>query len=399
MNQAPSIVIELNRLHGGSAELKFRRAKDGAALPLRIDRPDERISALRRELPFYLGDFRKAVASSDIDLDTTRMDNAVFHLRAIAYYMLGLLVRGSGFDAASFATALSNHLYPALAKRRDDYVPLIEFLAPEGDELAPLLPVELLPLPSVRESELTAFLGFHAIVVRRRSVVSRSPLPARKIPTQHFAYTGTDLKGAARQTNYFRRTAALAVEQNWPSPDVTVGQVAINALASRLLDALTEPSASSRKIAHFHCHFAPAGINPAGVFSPVATLNFGKGVTVPVPTLCGTMAQTPASKKAWPGEVLIFLNACQTGSTGGIGGSLIEHFLDAGFKHIIGSETLIPDSLAAFFAEQVYESLLDGQSLGFAVHRARRDLIEYHGNPGGVLWSVFGDPGLQLRPA
>ena len=70
VSQPPSIVIELIRLPGNAAELKFRRTKDGAALPLRIDRPDDRISNMRRDLPFLLGDFRKAVASVDIDLDS-----------------------------------------------------------------------------------------------------------------------------------------------------------------------------------------------------------------------------------------------------------------------------------------------------------------------------------------
>jgi hypothetical protein len=78
---------------------------------------------------------------------------------------------------------------------------------------------------------------------------------------------------------------------------------------------------------------------------------------------------------------------------------LIEHLFAAGFAHIIGSETLIPDGLAAHFAEQVYDALLTGETLGMAVYRARRNLIEYRGNPGGVLWSVFGDPDLLLRPA
>jgi hypothetical protein len=399
VSQPPSIIIELIRLPGNAAELKFRRTKDGAALPLRIDRPDERISTMRRDLPFLLGDFRKAVASVDIDLDNERMGNAVFHLKALAYYLLDLLVRGSGFDAATFALALARHLHPALVARDAERAPLIELLAPDGDELASLIPVEFMPLPSVRESELTAFLGFNAVVVRRRAEVSRTPLSRRKIPTQFFAYTGTGLKGTARQMQYFNRTAALVLAPNWPVQGLAAGQAAITGLTQTLLNLLTGPAPSPRKIAHFHCHFMPGGVNPAGQFTAVATLDFGCGVTISVPSLRGTMAQTPANSNAWSGEVLVFLNACQTASAGGIGGSLLEHLFTAGFKHIIGSETLIPDGLAAYFAERVYDALLAGETLGMAIYRARRYLIEDHGNPGGLLWSAFGDPDLRLRPA
>jgi hypothetical protein len=398
VSQPPSVVIELNRLPNDAAELKFRRTKDGSALPLHINGANERISTIRRELPFLLTDFRNAVLSVDIDLDDARMRNAVFHLKALSYYLVDLLVRGSGFDAGSFAIALARHLHPVLVARNMDSAPLIELAAPDGDELASLLPVELIPLPNVRESELTAFLAFHAVIVRRRAEVSRVPLGRQRIPTHFFAYRGTTLKGAARQLQYFNRKEQLTLEPNWPAQDLAAGPGAIEDLAQRLIGLLTTPARSPRKIAHFHCHFIPGGVNPAGQFAPVATLDFGC-LKISVPSLRGTMVQSSLSQNAWRGEVLVFLNACQTASTGGIGGNLIGHLFAAGFKHIIGSETLIPDRLSAYFAEKVYDALLAGNTLGMAVYHARRNLIEDRGNPGGVLWSVYGDPDLRLRPA
>jgi hypothetical protein len=399
VSQAPSIVIELKRLAGDGAELKFRRTKDGAALPLPMDRASDRIASLRRDLPFLLGDFRRAVTTDDIDLDDARMEDAAFHLRALGYYMLDVLVRGSGFDARSFGVALARHLHPALRTRSETAAPLVEFLAPAGDDLAALLPIEFLPLPNVRESELTAFLAFQAITVRRRAEVTRSPISQVKIPTQFFAYRGADLTGPARQQAYFARHPDLSLARIWPGAAPLAGTAAIQQLAEAFGDLLTGQTQSPRKIAHFHCHFTPGGVNPIGHFAGAATLDFGAGLTIGIHSLRGTFAQTTTNRKGWQGEVLVFLNACQTASMTGIGGSLLDQLFAAGFKHIIGSETLIPDRLAALFAEHVYTALLAGDTLGMAVLRGRRNLIMEHGNPGGVLWSAFGDPDLRLRPA
>ena len=142
----------------------------------------------------------------------------------------------------------------------------------------------------------------------------------------------------------------------------------------------------------------PAGVNPAGQFSPVAILDFGNGITVPIPALGGILVEHYKKSMSYTGEVLVFLNACQSAGSGPVAGGLLDHLFTVGFKHIIGSETLIPDRLAGYFAEKVYDGLLAAQTLGMAVYRARRTLVEEHGNPGGVLWSVYGDPDLRLRP-
>lgn len=396
MSRTPAVTIELRRLKPEVAELVFRRATSKAALPLRIAKLDERISSIRRDLPYLLHRFHQLVGSEDIDLEDGRMKTAVFELRGIAYYIIDIIVRGTGFTASDFARALADYLYPALLSRTDDHAPLIEFIAAEGDYVATQLPVELLPLPNIRESEITSFLGFQAVVVRRRASISRLPSSqAQPIPTQFFAHSS--LPGVVRQRNYFSRTPALALAPAWPVPGLGGGRVAITGLARTLSRLLHDRVPGSRKIAHFHCHFSPGGVDPAGGFATVAQLDFGNQVTVPVPMLVGMLAQTLPRRNNWSGEILVFLNACQTAAAGGIGGNLVEHLLAAGFRHIIGSETLIPDRLAARFAEIVYEGLLTGETLGMAVHLARRGLIEVHGNPGGVLWTIIGDPDLRLR--
>ena len=57
----------------------------------------------------------------------------------------------------------------------------------------------------------------------------------------------------------------------------------------------------------------------------------------------------------------------------------------------------MPDEVASAFSRYFYTYLLQGLSLGEAIHRAKWKLVELHQNPLGVLYTVYADPELTVR--
>jgi hypothetical protein len=64
---------------------------------------------------------------------------------------------------------------------------------------------------------------------------------------------------------------------------------------------------------------------------------------------------------------------------------------------VIGTETLVPDVVAARFAEFFYKKLLTEQPLGTALVLVRRKLLEEFLNPLGLLYVLYADPDLTVR--
>ncbi|NVM31732.1 MAG: CHAT domain-containing protein [Candidatus Helarchaeota archaeon] len=102
----------------------------------------------------------------------------------------------------------------------------------------------------------------------------------------------------------------------------------------------------------------------------------------------------------WP---LIFANACSTGAISdkivGIGG-IARAFLEAGAIAFLGPLFEIPDDIALDFAKEFYNGLLyNDENVGEAILSTRKELREKYG---GVFWAIFslyGDPTLNLCKA
>jgi hypothetical protein len=96
---------------------------------------------------------------------------------------------------------------------------------------------------------------------------------------------------------------------------------------------------------------------------------------------------------------LVFLNACQLGR-GGMSltdmGGWAARFLEAGAGAFVGAYWNVYDESAFNFAKELYTRLLDGESMGAAVHGARlaaRDI----GDPSWLAYTAFAHPEAKLR--
>jgi hypothetical protein len=95
---------------------------------------------------------------------------------------------------------------------------------------------------------------------------------------------------------------------------------------------------------------------------------------------------------------VVFLNACESSVvTPMTAASFPAHFLQFNSRGVLGTETAIPDVVAAEYARHFYTSLFAGWEIGSAVLHARRILLATRGNPLGILYSYYGNPRLQLE--
>ena len=102
----------------------------------------------------------------------------------------------------------------------------------------------------------------------------------------------------------------------------------------------------------------------------------------------------------WP---LIFANACSTGAISkkvvGIGG-IARSFLEAGAIAFLGPLFEIPDDIAVEFAKEFYNNLFyENMNIGDAIFTTRQKLREQFGGAFWAIFSLYGDPTLNLCKA
>lgn len=95
-------------------------------------------------------------------------------------------------------------------------------------------------------------------------------------------------------------------------------------------------------------------------------------------------------------QALAVLNACATATSAPFTDGILRLLFSRGFRHIVASETLVPDSLSGAFAIRFYLALMRGESIGVALLSARLDLVNLHDNPGGLLYTLYGDPDMRV---
>ena len=97
---------------------------------------------------------------------------------------------------------------------------------------------------------------------------------------------------------------------------------------------------------------------------------------------------------------LVFMNACGSSQIDPRGvTSLPDLFLGLlGSRGFIGTETTMSDSIAVEFATEFYARLLQGATVGRALHDARRALVAKFHNPLGLFYTSYVHPDLKLFP-
>jgi hypothetical protein len=394
------------------------------------------LNDVKRDLPNKLRAFRQAIGVSGVTLNSREADQAMEDLDIAASTIADLLIEGSPdfSDIASFENAVAELISPALRQLGSGETPTIEIVEPGSSaqlsdaEIVGLLPVELLRfaepatgdlLAGPRDRRLRRYLGMRAVTVRRYVAASGGEVIGnRQVPVAVLSYDGGQLRGPAAQAAFFRAWPEVFAGRFWPAGQVfPINDLSLSpllpyqesALARSLtteilaVTGLADPNHPPYNgcILHLCCHYYSAQINGIDQAAPFLCFDdLRKNISVAA--LRGALASAP--KHAVPGaqpashyaQALVMLNACETAAAAPFAGGILHFLLSRGFRHVIASETLVPDSLSSAFASQFYLALLRGESVGEGLLSARETLVNLHDNPGGLLYTLYGDPNLRL---
>jgi hypothetical protein len=436
---ASDIVVKLI-YREGTHVLSFERAFDSRSYDLPLLRWQEKADRFKRRLPGLLEPLRNLIGQTKELLTEDQAKQAADRIQRFSYGMLRELLEGTGVSAAKGMSGLADFLKPVflsdsirstMEKSIDkSRRPIIEIESSTADELAWRLPLEFLPLAPeptpllTARDRLEAFVGFRAEVVRLlRGGPSQINLNANgRLPVYLFAYAGEDFDGIERQLAFFEENAHVLF--HWPtkapredtrpprrplfawprqtsSDDgrplrrTTIANTSegVTALAEGLLSLPLPLGNSIQCVAHFACHYS-ASAEPALNFGQCAD---GSDLTIPIFDLGGEI-EDQMGKRQEPVQLatLMFLNACETGAGGLHDETLLRLFRERSPTAIIGSEALLPDTLAGSFADHFYRALLRGASVSAAMLAARRALLELFANPVGLFYTLYGNPVLRI---
>lgn len=95
-------------------------------------------------------------------------------------------------------------------------------------------------------------------------------------------------------------------------------------------------------------------------------------------------------KSTWLHNPLVFLNGCATGDYGPESYvSLIDDFLNAGASGVVGTECPMSENFAEHYATEVFKRLFAGEPMGQAMLAVRRELLQQHYNPLGLVYALY----------
>ncbi len=95
-------------------------------------------------------------------------------------------------------------------------------------------------------------------------------------------------------------------------------------------------------------------------------------------------------ESTWLHNPLVFLNGCATGDYGPESYvSLIDDFLNAGASGVVGTECPVSENFAEHYATEVFKRLFAGEPMGQAMLAVRRELLQQHYNPLGLVYALY----------
>lgn len=105
-------------------------------------------------------------------------------------------------------------------------------------------------------------------------------------------------------------------------------------------------------------------------------------------------------EKPWTHAPLVFLNGCATGSYGPESYvSLIDDFLKLGASGVVGTECTVTEAIAESYAAALFPRLFQGEPLGQAMLKVRREMLARFWNPLGLAYSLYAAHEIALAHA
>ncbi len=291
----------------------------------------------------------------------------------------------------------------------DESVPTVEVLCHDDTlplELLPVFDFGALPQPGTYDDLARAaarFLGFSTAVRRvvpapasGDHVLRNDPtLPVQFLRYRQLSGPGEEERFLATLHDYVRLEGPWPVAHDEPAFRTALTRALYDGVS---LDGglATEPPV---QVQHFACHCD-------------TTAELDDDYTLTMSTRLGGRRQVSfgelrqayyerffSDRGRSRQRAVIVLNACGSSRMNPLTAfSFPRWFLNHGHRAFIGTETDIPDAVAARFATAFYRRLLESRRpLGKAIVRARWDLLRDFRNPLGLLYVVYGDADLTVE--
>lgn len=277
-----------------------------------------------------------------------------------------------------------------------------------------IFPVEILPVfdysrpwPVTDFTSLVdavrRFLGFGSMTYRSVSThfnpgsVSPSGSVVRIIQ-----FRDASLPGAAKEYERFADLAGVIADVPFPNALEEGSDVARSLARAFLIDDDGYPVQSGPdsvpRILHFSCHSETGFENSEDyVLRLQGVVGGPREVSIDeLRQKIAVMIGDPSAGRFLKRRPLIVMNSCGSSSMDPeTSRSFPSLFLDQRALGFIGSETVVPDAVAAEMGAHFYRHVSQGSNVGQALLAAKWTLLARRLNPLGLLWTSYTDPDYQ----
>ena len=162
---------------------------------------------------------------------------------------------------------------------------------------------------------------------------------------------------------------------------------------AELVRALADGTTDDQ-ILYFYCHAEATGLTDAGGPDTSSLVLTDARITL------GDLNLDAPTTTQLRGSPLVFINACESAEMSpAFYDGFVPYFMAKGARGVVGTECKTPALFAAAWAKRFFERFLDGEPLAGAFLALRREFLEEHGNPLGLLYAVHCDGDTQIQPA
>ncbi len=236
------------------------------------------------------------------------------------------------------------------------------------------------------------FLGLHHIV-EHIPLQASPPVFTPDIPSQPRLAVSVNVDSSidqamwrdfvARQLNYWK-----------PLQQIGAAEIAIRQTDQEWLEAMRLPAVD--QIMYFYGHaLTPAMDDPASADNASLSFTDNKKVTL------RQLRLNAAEKHRFPGEPLVFINACESAELSPLFYSgFMPYFTTKGARGMIGTECEVPAVFAAEWAPRFFDRFLyQEKSIGEIFLELRREFYYRHNNILGLLYALYCDGDTRIYPA
>jgi hypothetical protein len=148
------------------------------------------------------------------------------------------------------------------------------------------------------------------------------------------------------------------------------------------------------QIVYFYCHAESAGLGDPGGPDTSSLVLTDDSITL------GDLSLDAPASTPLRGSPLVFINACESADLSPLFyDGFVPYFMAKGARGVVGTECQTPALFAADWAQRFFNRFLDGEPVGEVFLALRRELLEQHGNPLGLLYAVHCDGDIRIEPA